>query len=68
MLSYYKYWLIFPIMVLEGPIITVISGFLVSLGTLNAFVAYPLLFFGDLLGAALGMKTNVVKVPRRRTR
>ena len=53
LLGYYKYWLIFPIMVLEGPIITVISGFLVSLGTLNAFVAYPLLVFGDLLGDIL---------------
>jgi membrane-associated protein len=53
LLEKYKYLLIFPIMVLEGPIITVISGFLVSLGKLDIYYAYPLLVIGDFLGDIL---------------
>ncbi len=53
LLTEYKYILIFPITVLEGPIITVISGLLVSLGVLNGIVAYFLLALGDLTGDAL---------------
>ena len=49
-LEHYKYVLIFPIMIVEGPIITVISGFLIYLGFLNAFITFPLLIVGDLIG------------------
>ena len=52
-LEQYKYLLIFPIMIIEGPIITVISGFLVYLGFLNIYVTAPLLIVGDLIGDAL---------------
>ena len=68
LLSQYKYILIFPIMVFEGPIITVISGFLVHGGVLSAYVAYPLLvlgsFIGDILHFLLGKyikKSNFLK-------
>jgi membrane protein DedA with SNARE-associated domain len=37
-------------MVIEGPIITIICGFLAYLGFLNIFVAYPVLVCGDLIG------------------
>ena len=40
-------------MIIEGPIITVISGFLVYLGFLNIYITAPLLIFGDLIGDAL---------------
>lgn len=40
-------------MVLEGPIITVISGLLVNLGVLNIFATYGLLVLADLMGDAL---------------
>ena len=40
-------------MIVEGPIITIICGFLLYLGFLNVFVLYPLLVFGDLIGDAL---------------
>lgn len=53
LLENYKYLLIFPIMIVEGPIITVISGFLVYLGFLNGFVVFPLLVLGDLIGDVL---------------
>ena len=52
-LEHYRYLVIFPVMVLEGPIITVISGFLVYLGLLNVFFTYFLLVVGDLLGDVL---------------
>lgn len=34
----YKYYILFPVMVVEGPTITIIAGFLVSLGQLNFFL------------------------------
>lgn len=46
----YKYWLIFPIAIFEGPIVTVIAGFLVYLGFLNGYAAYVILVFADILG------------------
>jgi membrane-associated protein len=49
-LEHYKYLLIFPIVILEGPIITVICGFLVYLGKLDATLTIPLLIVGDLIG------------------
>lgn len=49
-LEYYKYLLIFPIAVIEGPIISVISGFLVFLGYLNAYLAFVVLVGADVLG------------------
>ncbi len=52
-LSQYKYWLIFPIAIFEGPIIIIISGFLVSMGVLNGFVAYTILVIGDTIGDSM---------------
>jgi membrane protein DedA with SNARE-associated domain len=37
-------------MVFEGPIVTVIAGFLASLGYFNLFLLYPLAVLGDLVG------------------
>lgn len=45
----YKYLAIFPIAVLEGPIITVVSGFLVSRGHLELFPALLVVFMGDVV-------------------
>jgi len=45
----YKYFLIFPIAVVEGPIITIICGFLLSIGILNLFITYSLLVIADLV-------------------
>jgi membrane-associated protein len=52
-LEHYKYLVIFPVVILEGPIITIISGFLVYLGHLNIYIAFLMLVVGDLLGDAL---------------
>ncbi len=45
----YKYQAIFPIAVVEGPIITIISGFLVSLGQLSLLPALLVVFLGDVI-------------------
>lgn len=50
LLEHYKYLLLFPLAVVEGPIITVIAGFLVTLGVLNPFVVYVIVVVGDIVG------------------
>jgi len=45
----FKYQAIFPIAVFEGPIITIISGFLVSRGQLSLFPALFVVFLGDVV-------------------
>ena len=52
-LEHYKYWLVFPIAVFEGPIISIISGFLVYSTKFSLFIIYPLLVFADLVGDTL---------------
>jgi membrane protein DedA with SNARE-associated domain len=53
LLEFYKYWIIFPLGVFEGPIITIISGFLSSIGHLNFWVAWFVLMFADLFSDTL---------------
>ena len=48
LLIQYKYLILFPIIVIEGPFATIISGFLVSIGVFNVFIAYPIIILGDL--------------------
>ncbi len=52
-LEHYKYLLIFPIAVIEGPIIIIISGFLIYQGYLNALTAYVILVIADTMGDLL---------------
>lgn len=49
----YGYLIIFPIAVIEGPVISIISGFLLYSGIFNFFVLYPLLVAADLAGDSL---------------
>jgi membrane protein DedA with SNARE-associated domain len=46
----YKYFILFPIVVVEGPIITIIAGFLSSLDLLNPFLVFPVVVAADLIG------------------
>ncbi len=45
----YKYQVLFPITVIEGPIITIVSGFLVSRGYLSFASTLFVVLSGDLL-------------------
>jgi membrane protein DedA with SNARE-associated domain len=50
LLSAYKYFLLFPLTVVEGPITMVLAGFLVSLGQLDFLLAYVVVVAADLIG------------------
>jgi membrane-associated protein len=50
LLIQYKYTILFPLSIIEGPILAVISGFLISLGTLNFLVVYLIIIVGDIIG------------------
>lgn len=46
----YKYLILFPLTIIEGTIVTVIAGFLASLGILNIFAVIALAILADLTG------------------
>lgn len=48
----YKYLVLLPT-IFEGPIITVIAGYLSSLGFLNFYIAYAIIVLGDTIGDIL---------------
>ncbi len=50
LLGEYGYLLLFPLAIVEGPIITVLAGFLVTLGVLNPFIVYAIVVAGDMVG------------------
>jgi membrane protein DedA with SNARE-associated domain len=49
----YKYLVLFPIMVAEGPFASIVSGFLISTGILNVFATFLVVLAGDLAGDAM---------------
>lgn len=49
----YKYIILFPIAIVEGAVITMIAGFLVSLGYFNFYLAYIVVVLGDIIGDSL---------------
>lgn len=49
----YRYLIIFPLAMLEGPIVTVLVGYLVAQGKFEFFPAYVVLIAGDLSGDSL---------------
>lgn len=53
LLLHFEYLVLFPAVVVEGPIVTIISGFLSSLGYLNIFFVFPVVVLADLTGDIL---------------
>ena len=53
LLSQYKYLLLFPLAIVEGPILAVIAGFLCTGGFLNVFIVYPIIVLGDITGDSI---------------
>ncbi len=49
----YKYVLLFPLAIVEGPVLAVIAGFLCSNKFLNPLIVYPIIVLGDLVGDSL---------------
>jgi membrane protein DedA with SNARE-associated domain len=52
-LQYYGYWLMLPLMIIEGPVVTLLSAMMASLGAFNIFVVFLLSIAGDLIGDVL---------------
>lgn len=48
----YKYFVLFPAAAIEGPIITIIAGFLCAHSLMNIYLAYAVIVAGDLAGDA----------------
>jgi membrane protein DedA with SNARE-associated domain len=46
----YSYLILFPLIVVEGPVVTIIAGFLVSLGFMDFIPTYLTIISGDLAG------------------
>ncbi len=53
LLETYKYLVLFPIAIIEGPIVTIIVGLLVTMGIFNPFFAYGIIIVGDICGDTL---------------
>ena len=49
----YKYEVVFPIAIIEGPILTLICGFLVSLGVLSFLPTLIVVFAGDIISDSI---------------
>ena len=76
-LAKYKYQVIFPIAVIEGPIVTVITGILIARGQLSALPAFAIIFAADMIsdpalyllgrfGRHLLHKLRFIKIPPAR--
>lgn len=50
LLQQHGYWVILLISIVEGPIVSLLGGFLSSLGILNLYVVYLLVVLGDFIG------------------
>lgn len=49
LLMAYRYWILFPLAFIEGPIVALIAGLFVSKGTLSIVPTYIILCFGDFI-------------------
>ena len=49
-LRHYGYWIMLPLMVIEGPIVTIIAAMLAKLGAFNVFIIFVLSVLGDMIG------------------
>lgn len=45
----YKYWILFPLAAIEGPVVSILVGFLVYSGIFSFWPAFIILLFGDIV-------------------
>ena len=50
LLASYQYLILFPISVIEGPIVTIIAGFLTTIGIMKIAIVYLVVLLGDVFG------------------
>ena len=46
----YRYVILVPLAIIEGPIVTIICGFLVTLKVFNPLLVYVVMVLGDIVG------------------
>lgn len=67
-LSHYGYWIMLPLMIIEGPVITIIAAMLAKLGAFNIFLVFVFSVLGDMIGDVilygLGYKFGMTFVRR----
>ena len=49
-LTDYGYWIILPLMIIEGPIVTILAAFMASMGIFGVFEVLVLSVIGDIAG------------------
>jgi membrane protein DedA with SNARE-associated domain len=49
-LSHHGYWFMLPLMIVEGPVITIIASMLARLGAFNIFIVFLFSVLGDMIG------------------
>jgi len=49
----YRYLILFPLVVIEGPVVTIITGSLATVGIFSLLLAYPIIVIADLVGDSL---------------
>ena len=52
-LSHWGYWIVLPMMIIEGPVATILSAMLASFGVFNVWIVLILSVVGDVIGDAL---------------
>lgn len=52
-LQNYGYWMMLPLMIIEGPVVTIIAAMLASLGAFNWLIVLLLSIVGDMVGDIL---------------
>lgn len=53
LLLQYKYLILFPIAVAEGPVISILAGVMIARGVFNPWITYTILVLGDIIGDTL---------------
>lgn len=53
LLETYKYWILLPLAIIEGPLLAIIVGFLITLSIFNPLIAFFILVLGDVIGDML---------------
>lgn len=46
----FGYWIMIPLMIIEGPIVTIIASMLAKLGAFNIFLIFIISVLGDMIG------------------
>ena len=49
-LRHFGYWIMLPLMIIEGPVITIIASMLAKLGAFNIFLVFVFSVLGDMIG------------------